>query len=91
MRTKNAKIQLGENNRSRATIVSNLFIIVGICIVLSALFYMIVNLHRADSIIIMWITSMIIGVWLLFKGAIFKATTRNSERKINKFSSRIAI
>ena len=90
MRTRNVKLQLGKNNSSRATIVSNLFIIVGICIVLPALVYMIVNLDRADSIITMWITFMVVGVLLSYCGLILRLLTRSPERKINKFSSRIA-
>jgi len=91
MRTRNAKLQLRENNSSRANIVSNLLIAVGVCIVLPALVYMIVNLDRADSIIAIWLTFMVIGVLLSFLGTILRLITKSPERKMNKFSSRIAI
>ena len=90
MRTRNSKLQLGENNSSHATIVSNLLIAVGVCIVLPALVYMIVNLDRADSIIVIWLTFMMVGTLLSFWGTILRLMTKSPERKMNKFSSRIA-
>jgi ABC-type transport system involved in cytochrome c biogenesis permease component len=91
MRTSSAKLQLRENNNSRATIVSNLFFIIGTGIILAALVYMIVNLNKADSIITMWITFMAAGVLLAFYGLIIKILTRNSERKIRNFTRGSAI
>ena len=70
METRNVKLQLRTNNR--ATVVRNLFSIVGICIMLAALIYMIVNLDKADSIITMWISFMAIGVSLSLWGLLFR-------------------
>lgn len=86
----NAKLQSGANNSSRATIVSNSFIFIGVCIILAALVYMIVNLNRADSIITMWIPFIAAGVFLSFFGLIFSILTRNSERKMHNFKCKIA-
>jgi uncharacterized membrane protein len=91
MRIRNAKLQSGENNSNRVTIVSNVLFAVGICIVLPALVYMIVNLNRADSIITMWMMFMAVGMSLLFLGLILRILTRSSERKTRNFTSRIAI
>jgi Na+/melibiose symporter-like transporter len=68
MRTRNAKLQLRESNSSRMTIGSNLLFIVGTCITLAALVYMIVNLDKADSIITMWIFLLAVGILLMFLG-----------------------
>ena len=92
MRTRNSKLQLGENNSSHVTIVSNSLIAVSVCIVLPALVYIIVNLDRADdSIISIWLTFMVVGTLLSFLGTILRLMTKSPERKMNKFSSRIAI
>ncbi|MCL2650820.1 MAG: hypothetical protein FWD60_07325 [Candidatus Azobacteroides sp.] len=91
MRTRNAKLQSGENNSSLATIVSSSLFIIGICIVLFALVYMIVDLNKADSIITIWIIFMAVGVLLLFFGLIFRLLTRSSKRKTRNFSRRTAI
>ena len=92
MRTRNAKLQLNENNSNRTTIVSNLLFIVGICITFPTLIYMIVNLDKADSIITMWISIMAIGVSLLYGGFIFRLIAKKSpERKIRNFTLRSTI
>ena len=73
MRTRNMKLQIKERayNSSQTTIVGNLFLIVGTCITLVALIYMLINLDKADSIITMWIPFMVAGGLLSFFGAIF--------------------
>ena len=91
MRTRNAKLQSRENNNNRTTIVSNLLFAIGICIMLPALVYMIVNLDRADSIITMWMMFMMVGVLLSFFGLILRILTGSSEKKVRYFASRIAI
>jgi uncharacterized RDD family membrane protein YckC len=68
MITRNAKLQLRKSNSSHVTIVSNLLFIVGTCITLAALVYMIVNLDKADSIITMWIFLLAVGISLMFWG-----------------------
>lgn len=68
MRTGNAKLQLRESNSSRMAIGSNLLFIVGTCITLAALVYMIVNLDKADSIITVWIFLLAAGILLMFWG-----------------------
>ena len=68
MRTRNAKLRLRESNSNRMTIGSNLLLIVGTCITLAALVYMIVNLDKADSIITMWIFLLAVGILLMFWG-----------------------
>ncbi|MDR2147413.1 MAG: hypothetical protein LBE91_13235 [Tannerella sp.] len=64
----NVKLQSGKSNNSRITVVSNSCIIIGACIILSALIYMIVNLDKADSIVTMWMVFMITGISLSFLG-----------------------
>jgi hypothetical protein len=72
MRTRSVKLQLRENNSSCATIVSNLFFIIGTGIMLAALVYMIVNLDKADSIITKWILFVATGVLLSFYGLLLR-------------------
>ena len=86
MRTRNSELQLSESTRSQTTIASNLFLVIGVCIILTALVYMIVNLHKADSILTMWLTFMIIGVSFSFCGLIIRLIAKSSERKIRNFT-----
>jgi len=73
METKNKKLHLKYNvNNSNFTIASNLFIGTGICIILAALIYMIVNLDKADSIIKIWMPFMAAGIFLSFAGTIIR-------------------
>jgi hypothetical protein len=80
MNTKKSDLQLSENSSSN-TFVSNVFLVIGVCIMLSALIYMIVNLHKADSIITMWLIFMVTGISLSLWGLIIKLITRGDERK----------
>ena len=77
MRARNAKLQLRGNNSSRTTIVSNLCFVIGLCITLAALTYMIVNLNKADSIITKWMLFMVVGVSLLFLGLLLRLWKKN--------------
>ena len=81
MRTRNSALQLNESTRSLTTIVSNLFLVIGLCIMLSALVYMIVNLYKADSIITMWTTFMMIGVLMMFNGLIIRFSNKKFQKK----------
>ena len=77
MKTRNAKLQLRElrernSNLITITIASNFLLIMGVCIILTALFYMMVNLDKADSIITMWISFIAVGVSLAFWGSLFR-------------------
>ena len=80
MKTRNSELQLRERVHSRI-IASNLLVVSGVCIMLAALVYMIVNLSKADSILTMWSIFMATGVSLSFWGLIIRLITRNSERK----------
>jgi uncharacterized membrane protein len=71
MRTRIVELQKKANNSSLTTIESYLLFIVGTCITLAALIYMIVNLDKADSIIKMWVLLMATGLLLMFFGLIF--------------------
>jgi hypothetical protein len=72
MRTRNTRLQQKESNNGRFAVVSNLFVIVGVCIMLAALIYMIVNLDKADTIIKIWIPFIVAGLSLTFWGLIFR-------------------
>jgi len=85
MQTRNSKLQLRESNSSRATIVSNSLLIIGTSITLVAVIYMIINLNKADSIITMWLLSIVVGISLVFGGVILRLITRKPERKVRNF------
>lgn len=74
MITRNIRLRRKDsaNNSNRTTIVSNLFLIIGTCTILAALIYMIINLHKADSIMTIWIPFMGAGVYLMFMGSSMK-------------------
>ena len=74
MKTINTKLQLknSTNHSSRTTIVGNLFFIIGTCIVLATLIYMLGNLDKADSITTIWMLCMVIGLLLWVAGLIIK-------------------
>ena len=57
----------------------DVFFIIGICIMLAALVYMIVNLNKADSRITMWLFFMITGLLTTCLGIIFR--TRKTRKK----------
>jgi hypothetical protein len=58
----------------------------GIIVTVSALIYMILNLHRADSIIKFWIPFMAIGLSFIFIGIIMRPKSLSrGERKRYKF------
>ena len=68
--------------KNRVTFASNLLIFIGVGIIIAALIYMIGNLHRADSLIKMWVPFMIAGVWLTFLGGVLGFG--NSEKPLRK-------
>ena len=80
MITRNIKLQ----RNSKCTITaSSFFQIIGICIILTALIYMLVNLHKADSIIAIWIPFMVAGVWLTFTVTFIKLLGYENVNKMN--------
>ena len=86
MKTRNTKFQQRESNSTRTIIASNFLLIIGTSIILAALIYMIVNLSKADSILTMWITFMVLGLSLMLCGLTIRLMTRSSSvRKIRNF------
>ena len=63
MSARNLKLQTKDR-------VSNLILYIGVGITLAALIYMIGNLHRADSIITIWMPFMVAGLGLSFTGGV---------------------
>jgi hypothetical protein len=76
MRTRSTKSQSREHNSRGATITSNLFLIIGTSIMLTALIYMLVNLDKADAIMARWITCVATGALLSFYGLIFRLSKK---------------
>ena len=74
MVTRNIRLQRKDstNNGNRAAIASNLLLIIGTCIILAALIYMIINLHEADSIITIWLLFIGAGLYLSLMGSFMK-------------------
>jgi putative effector of murein hydrolase LrgA (UPF0299 family) len=62
-------------------LVSKVYLYSGVIILISALFYMIGNLHKADSIVHLWLPVMIGGTVLVFTGLIAKIITKEQRIK----------
>lgn len=47
-------------------VATNLVLYAGVCIILAGLFFMLINIDKADSMIRLWLPFMIAGVVLVF-------------------------
>ena|GEM_PF-3203824 len=88
MRTRNSERPSKENVRNRTAILSNSLFVIGTCIMLTALVYMITNLEKADSILTTWIIFLVTGLLLVVLGVVIRPATKNSERKTRSFTRR---
>jgi FtsH-binding integral membrane protein len=66
------KKNLAKTQTKRGNLVSKIYLYLGIVILVSALFYMIGNLHKADEIVHLWLPIMGSGTILVFISLILK-------------------
>jgi hypothetical protein len=64
--------KLVKNQTKLGGLVSKIYLYSGVVILVSALFYMIANLHKADSIVHVWLPIMVGGTILVFTSMIIK-------------------
>jgi hypothetical protein len=70
-------------NRSIAPVVSQIMLLLGSFILIFGLIYMMMNLSRSDSVIVIWIPFMITGVALIFMSQIMKPKKETNKEKTN--------
>ena len=56
----------------RFDLVSRIILLLGVLILITSLIFMILNLERADSIMMIWLPFMIAGVLLVFMSLVIK-------------------
>ena len=66
---------------SSITKLSRLFLFLGVLIVLSAMFYMMMNIQQADTFISVWLSVMIFGFCLVFVSIWMSFFSRNKKRQ----------
>jgi fatty acid desaturase len=91
MNTRNSRLKLKDstNNNRLISIVVIVFFTVGTCIMLAALFNMLVNLHKSDSNLMAWVLFLITGLLLVVIGVLINHT-KNLERDKQKKRSLIS-
>jgi hypothetical protein len=68
---------LNRKNTRMAQVVSQIMFLLGAFILIFGLIFMLINLSKSDSLIMIWIPFMISGVALIIMGLILKPKSQN--------------
>lgn len=77
-----SRLKSNAGSHHRSAMVSRVILFLGILILISTLIFMILNLERADSFVMIWLPFMIAGVLLVFISLVMKYFYEQTNRKM---------
>jgi uncharacterized integral membrane protein len=77
-----SRLKSNSNFHHRNAAVSRIILFLGILILISSLIFMITNLEKADSIVMIWLPFMIAGVLLVFISLGIRFFYEQANRKV---------